>query len=274
VDAPPRPPAPDAAPVPIDEMGALRALYGAIKSRIFSGLLLALPFAITIWIIYQLYSTLQGIILDPIAHLISTYVGGRVRDELPFWWDRVVAPLIAIAAVLVALYFLGYFVRTRMALMVDWVMVRLPGVTIIYKAVRNMLQTLESQRRGPQFKRVVLVEFPHPGMKALAFVTKTLHDADTGRTILCVCILTGVVPPTGFTLFVPEESVVEVDWTVNEVLQVILSGGLTSPGVLRYSTGGPTKLIVPGRVEPAEEVDAVPAVADVSPLAPGETGRG
>src|SRR5215210_7909216 len=105
----------------IDEIGALRALYGAIKSRIFSGLLLALPFAITIWIIYWLYATLQGIVLDPIAHLINTHaIGGQAREGLPFWWDRIVAPLIAISLVLVALYFLGYFVRTRVAHLFDW----------------------------------------------------------------------------------------------------------------------------------------------------------
>lgn len=233
-------------PRSLDELGALRALFGAIKSRIFSGLLLALPFAITIWIIYWLYSTLQGIVLDPIAHLINIYVIRDGGDGLPFWWVRIVAPLIAIVLVLVSLYFLGYFVRSRVAQMVDWVMLRVPGVTVIYKAVRNMFQSLEGSGRGSQFKRVVLVEFPHPGMRALAFVTKSLRDGDTGRTILCVCILTGVVPPAGFTLFVPEEEVVEVDWTVNEVLQVILSGGLTSPGIIRYHTGGPTKLIVPG----------------------------
>ena len=51
-----------------------------------------------------------------------------------------------------------------------------------------------------------------------------------------MCVLTGVVPPTGFTLFVPEESVTDVDWTVNETIQVILSGGLTSPETIRYFT--------------------------------------
>jgi uncharacterized membrane protein len=184
VDAPKTPPATAAEARSLDELGALRALFGAIKSRIFSGLLLALPFAITIWIIYWLYSTLQSLVLDPIAYLINTYaVGGLVHDQQPFWWwwDRVIAPLVAIALVLASLYFLGYFVRSRVALMVDWVMLRLPGVTVIYKAVRNMFQTLESQRKGSQFKRAVLVQFPHPGMRALAFVTKTLRDGEGGR---------------------------------------------------------------------------------------------
>lgn len=238
---------------------APRALVGAIRSRIFSGLLLALPIAITFWIIYQLFATLQGVLLDPLALLVNRFVfRSQTIDGLPFWWVRVVSPLIAIAAVLVFLYFLGYLVRSRVAQVVDWMMLHVPIVTVVYKAVRNVVGSLANQRQSSRPQRVVLVPFPHAGSKALAYVTKTLRDADTQRTVLCVCVLTGVVPPAGFTLFVPEEEVVDVDWTVNEMLQAILSGGITAPGIIRYHAGGPTKLIVPGRAAGEESAPAGP----------------
>ena len=238
---------------------APRALVGAIRSRIFSGLLLALPIAVTFWIIYQLFATLQGVVLDPLALLVNRFAfRGHPTDGLPFWWVRIVAPLIAIAAVLVFLYFLGYLVRSRVAQVVDWVMLHVPIVTVVYKAVRNVIGSLASQHQSSRPQRVVLVPFPHPGSKALAYVTRTLRDADTQRTVLCVCVLTGVVPPAGFTLFVPEEEVVDVDWTVNEMLQAILSGGITAPGIIRYHAGGPTKLIVPGRAAGEESAPAGP----------------
>ena len=84
---------------------------------------------------------------------------------------------------------------------------------------------------------MVLVEFPHPGSKALGFVTKTLRDASTEKTILCVCVLTGVIPPAGFTLYVPEEDVTDVDWSVNQALQAIISGGINTPSVIHYTEG-------------------------------------
>ncbi|MCA1684504.1 MAG: DUF502 domain-containing protein, partial [Planctomycetia bacterium] len=108
----------------------------------------------------------------------------------------------------------------------------------IFKAVNNVFQSLGKQLQGDKsFKRVVLVTFPHPGMRSLAFVTNSLLDAATGKTILCVCVLTGVMPPAGFTLFVPEEDVTDIDWSVNQTIQVILSGGLTSPATILYSQG-------------------------------------
>jgi uncharacterized membrane protein len=50
-------------------------------------------------------------------------------------------------------------------------------------------------------------------------------------------VLTGVMPPTGFTFFVPEESVINIAWNVNETIQAIVSGGLTAPATIHYFQG-------------------------------------
>lgn len=220
------------------------SVFKSIRARMISGLLLALPIAITIWIVYWLYSTLQGIVLNPLAHLVNAAaVGDRARPDLPSWWERLVAPLVAIGMVMIFLYFLGYLVHTRLARALDWFMLRLPLVTYVYKAVRNVFHSLADQGQGQRFKRVVLVQFPHPGSRALAFVTHSLRDTETDRTILCVCVLTGVMPPAGFTLFVPEEDVIDLDWSVNQTLQTIVSGGITAPGAVRFARGrGPASL--------------------------------
>jgi uncharacterized membrane protein len=73
-------------------------------------------------------------------------------------------------------------------------------------------------------------------------VTNSLRDATTGRTILAVCVLTGLMPPAGFTLFVPEDSVTNIAWSVNETLQSILSGGITAPSTIHYFEGLPTPM--------------------------------
>src|SRR5262249_41456944 len=141
-----------------------------------------------------------------------------------------ISPVLAIISALAVLYFLGLFVRSRLQSAIDWVMFRLPVITTIYKALRNVFQSLDTQLRGnSSVQRVVLVEFPHPGTRALAFVTNSLRDASTGQTILSVYVMTGLIPPAGFTLFVPEDRVVDTGWSANQALQAILSGGMTTP---------------------------------------------
>lgn len=227
-------PGPEAAESAPRSSGLVDPLARAIRTRIVSGLVLALPIALTFWILYWLYATFQGIILEPMTNLYR-----RLFEHEPsLWWVRFGAPLVAIVLILAFLYLLGLLVHSSVHRAVDATLRRLPVVTTLYNALSNVVQSLGDQVQNGRFQRVVLVEFPHPGMRSLAFVTNTLRDARSGRTILCVCVLTGVVPPAGFTLFVPEESVTDLDWTVNQALQAIVSGGITAPAGIGYF-GGP-----------------------------------
>jgi uncharacterized membrane protein len=44
------------------------------------------------------------------------------------------------------------------------------------------------------------------------------------------------VPTSGFFLLVPEEEVTELNWTTEQTLQAIMSGGLTCPREVSYFT--------------------------------------
>jgi uncharacterized membrane protein len=207
----------------------------AVRTRIMSGLVLALPIVLTFWIVYWLYTTLTQALLDPLAQAIGTLFHSPWAQTL--WFKRVVNPMIAVVLVLSFLYFLGWVARSWVSRAIDYVLLHVPVVTTIYKALSNVFQSLGNQFQNQRNQRVVLVAFPHPGSRALAFVTNALLDATTGKTILSVCVLTGVFPPAGFTLFVPEESVTDVDWSVNQCLQAILSGGITSPATIHFFEG-------------------------------------
>jgi len=179
------------------------------------------------------------VLLKPASQVVLYLLRFRQGFDADGVWAHYISPVIAIFLVVGLLYILGLFARSGLRRALDWVLLHLPVVTTIYKALSNVFESLDAQRQGNSFQRVVLVEFPHPGSKALGFVSKTLADASTGRTILCVCVLTGVVPPTGFTLYVPEDQVTDVAWSVNQALQAILSGGITTPGVIHYERGLP-----------------------------------
>lgn len=225
-----------ARPPVMTEVGVVQALWQVARSRILSGLLAALPFALTVFIINWLYVTLTTLVLTPATGFVRRMLGYRGLDNTI--WDVYLAPVLAVLLVLGLLYLLGVFVQLRLMRAVDWVMLRVPLVNTIFRAVNNVFQSLGQQLQGEKGpKRVVLVEFPHPGMKSLAIVTNTLRDTASGRTVLCVCVLTGVMPPAGFTLFVPEEKVIDLDWTMNQTIQAIVSGGITSPTSVRYSQG-------------------------------------
>ncbi len=206
------------------------SLITAIRNRIIEGLLLVLPFAITYWVIAWLYGIFRGLILNVvIARVVEAVPGGA-----PDWFGTFVAPAIAIFVVLFGLYVLGMFLHSRLHRILDWVVLHVPGVTIIYASVRKIITTLQSQRQGQKFQRVVLVPFPHPGMKVPAFVTSSCVDVATGRTILCVYVPTTPVPTSGYMLMLPEEDATEVSWSLDDTLQAIMSGGISVPEKVEY----------------------------------------
>ena len=224
-----------------------RTLVGSLRNQLISGLVFSLPIVITFWIIYWIFLTLERFLLNPAAALVHRIIAWMrnypffAELELPGWWYNIASPVLAIVLMLTLLYMMGLFLRSWVYRTLDWFLLHVPIVATIYKAVRNVVNSLGSQfRGGADFKRVVLVPFPHPGMRSLALVTNSLRDVTTGKTILTVYVLTGVMPPTGFTLFVPEESVTSIAWTVNETLQAILSGGITAPPTIHFSEGVPT----------------------------------
>lgn len=215
-------------------MGAVRALFVAIRNRIVSGLLLVLPAILTFVVLGYLYRTITTWVLNPVASRIAGLASSRLSVDLPEWWVNYFAPVLAVILILAILYVLGYLVRSRIFQVFDWVLLRVPVVTTVYKAARGLVTSLQGEGGAARFQRVVLVPFPCPSSKALAFVTRALTDKATGRRVLCVCVLTGVVPPAGFTLFIPEDDVIDIDWTVDQTLQAIVTGGLNAPTEIMY----------------------------------------
>ena len=229
---------PDRPPEPEKPRGHF-PMFTAIRRRIVSGLIFALPIAITIWVVYWLFSTLQNVLLDPGARLVRRATTRAGLDSLPWWWEQYVSPLIALALVLVFLYFLGHFGRTRLSKALDWLLLRLPIVSVIFKAVRNVFSSLGETRAGGKFKRVVSVPFPSANVRSPAFVTRTLIDYATGRTILCVYVPYCPIPTTGLILLVPEEEVRDLDWDVNVAMQAIISFGITTPERIAFDVPDP-----------------------------------
>jgi uncharacterized membrane protein len=173
-------------------------------------------------------------VIDPLALVVLWKVQGRSDTELPYWFENYAAPVIAILIALVLLYCFGFLVRSRLRRGIDWVLLRVPVISVVYNGVRNVFHVLEQQRGQKSPRRVVLVDFPHPGMKAAAFVTATCRDIKTGKVVLCVYVPTSPMPTGGYLLLVPEEEVTELNWSLEETLQTIISGGLTASSEVSY----------------------------------------
>ncbi|MDG1873947.1 MAG: DUF502 domain-containing protein [Mariniblastus sp.] len=206
--------------------------FRLVRNRVIQGLFVVLPLFITYVVIRWLYDTAQAAVLRPVSYTLRKI--WKLEDDGSWLVDGLLG-LAALGLVIGVLFIAGMFFRSRLHRMIDWVLLNVPFVNNIYSAVSNVFNAISSSTdANEKYKRVVLVEFPHPGMKAPAFVTGECIETNTGKTILSVYVPTTPVPTSGYMLLVEQENVVELNWDLEETLQAIVSGGISVPDKVTY----------------------------------------
>ena len=215
-------------------------MFAKIRRNIVAGILTFIPILVTVWVI----SFLVGVLVWLGSPIVRVFVSPSLAEGFPLWFQGT----IAVAIVLAALYVLGEIAAAvagrRLLAAFDYLMARIPIVQSIYGAARQLVASFENKPGSSQ--RVVLIEFPSPDMKTVGLVTRIFTDADTGEEIAAVYVPTTPNPTSGYMELVPTSRLVMLDWTINEAMTFIMSGGASAPAKLNYSRGVRVPAPTPG----------------------------
>jgi uncharacterized membrane protein len=152
---------------------------------------------------------------------------------LNHWFQDILAALIT----LIALYALGWSVNfvlgRRIIHALESALDRLPLVQTVYGSAKKLITSLQPRSDGLQ--RVVLIEFPTPQMKAVGFVTRLLIDEDSGEELAAVYVPTTPNPTSGYLEIIPRHRLIATDWSIDEAMTFIISGGAVAPEKIHYS---------------------------------------
>jgi uncharacterized membrane protein len=148
-------------------------------------------------------------------------------------WYYVLPAFLAIFTLF--LYFLGKLLAGRLGQFVwensERVIRRVPLVRNVYSSVKQVTEFFLNQHEL-EFTRVVAIEYPRKDCWAVAFVTgESLMDvADAaGEPALSVLVPTSPMPITGFTCIVLKREVVDLNITIDQALEYIISCGVVVP---------------------------------------------
>ncbi len=140
-----------------------------------------------------------------------------------------------IAVFILLVYLLGKFMAAGIGGFIiyrfDLIIQRLPLVRSVYKAAKQVSDFFFSERQI-QFTRVIAIEYPRPGMWSLAFVTSDgLGDirAAANEPVLGVFIPSSPMPLSGYALVVLKRDAIDLDITIEEAIQYLVSCGLVMP---------------------------------------------
>jgi len=224
-----------------------RSFRLGIKRCLLSGVLVLVPFTVTLVVMVWLFRRIAVLLSPLVARMLSAAMGLPVASEVPSIYIKVMVFCAAILLLALVLYLVGMIstrvVGKRLIGLVEAIIRRVPVVSTLYGASKQVVEAFDTSER-PAYRSVVLVEFPKPGFKSLGFLTGFVALGD-GRRWAKVFVPTAPNPTTGFFELVPVDQAEEVDMTVEEAFKMILSVGLVSPQRINTSAVIPDPRAMP-----------------------------
>lgn len=232
----------------------------SITRHIITGVLTVIPLFVTVWIVWFVVDFLIWL-----GRPGTFALSGMLRPTSPetadllleTWFQSALALFIA----LVFLFILGRIanavVGRRVLRSFDKIVEGVPLARTIYSATQTLIRSLSGDGH-PTGQRVVLIEFPSENMRAVGIVTRLFPASDMQPELAAVYVPTTPNPTSGFVEIVPTSRLVWLDWTKNDAMAFIVSGGAMAPDSVPISWPGLEGIVIPSN-------DQVASVRSQSP---------
>ena len=200
-----------------------------LRQVLLTGAALTIPLLITVMILAFVVNFMLRTIRPAVTFVTARY---GIGADLPSYLMETLAVFTLVALVFVV----GLVAETRsgdeLERVFDTAMARIPGVGSLYTSFNEMTDLLLSNDTQ-SFREVKLVEFPHSESYSIAFVTAnsppTIGDA-TGHDGMMTLFMPLAPNPVmgGYVVHVPQDRVYDIDMTVEEGIQSIVTSGVAT----------------------------------------------
>jgi uncharacterized membrane protein len=224
-----------------------------------TGIGLTIPLIVTLIVVGFVVDFVANAV-QPLVDVVQATVG--VGSDMPNALVQLVAVLAIGAAILLVGVVAEFRSGSRIDEFFDDAMASIPGLGSVYTSFNQMSEMLLSND-AHSFQEVYLVEYPTDGSYTLAFLTAdtpTFVTDATGHDRMMTLFMPMAPNPVmgGYVIHVAAENVYDVDMTVEEGLQSIVTSGVAM-GDSTDHTLSPAQLSALGQEGPVqEEVGADP----------------
>lgn len=203
-----------------------RGLIARLRSSFLTGLVVLMPIALTLWVIWTVTGWIDSWVLPfvPQRFQPQQYIGVDLRG--------IGVVIFLIFTVIVGWMAKGIIGRS----LIRWgerVVDRTPVVRSIYNGLKQIAETVFAQSET-NFDKACLVEYPRKGVWMVGFISSTAkgevaEKLPLSETYCSVFVPTTPNPTSGFLLFVPKSELIDLDLTIEDAAKLVISAGLVYP---------------------------------------------
>lgn len=195
--------------------------WTALKRYFVSGILVVVPIYLTWIVISFVFESIDDLLRPFIHDFLGYYTIGM-------------GVLITVLVILLAGVLTRNIVGAKLHNLLDRLLAKLPLIRPIYSAAKQLLEAITLPSMG-SFQEVVLVEYPRKGIFAIGFVSRKLQIIEDGKpqNYVAVFVASTPTPISGMAILFPDNETRTLDFSVEEAVKFLVSGGVVSPDTLR-----------------------------------------
>jgi uncharacterized membrane protein len=196
-------------------------MMAVVKRHFVSGMLVVVPLILTYLVLKFMFELVDGVLQPLIIKIFGFYIPG-------------LGLVTTILAIILAGVLTRNFVGARLYRAGDRILERMPIIRPIYSAAKQLLEAVAQPSRN-SFKAVVLIEYPRPGVWAMAFLSNRMEVEVNGgnRHLVSVFVPSTPTPISGMVVMLPEDDAVVLDMSVEDGVKFLVSGGVASPSLIK-----------------------------------------
>ncbi len=216
----------------------------AFRNNFLAGLVVVVPIAITLWLIWTFVGWIDSWVMPFVPgyyhpDAIIERLFGQSPWFLALFGENIHVNVRGVGVVLFLIFtsIVGFIAKGVIGRsLLAWgerLVDRMPVVRSLYSGVKQIAETVFAQQES-KFDKACLIEYPRKGLWAIAFISTSAKGEIDKRIpideeLVSVFLPTTPNPTSGFLLFVPRHSVIELDMSIEDSAKLVISAGLVYP---------------------------------------------
>ncbi len=202
------------------EKSAKNKFFHKIRSYFTTGLLVLAPTAVTVWALVWIFKTFDGILGRFYVPLFE-YLGFDVT-----YYPGLGAVTLAVIVTLFG-YFVRFYAGRKLFELWEKLINRLPILNKVYVATRQLSDVFTNPAKM-NLGKVIMVEYPRKGVYSVGYICNEnteYFSGVTGKKLIGVYLPTTPNPTSGMLIYVPQEDIISLDVSSEEIMKLIISAG-------------------------------------------------
>jgi uncharacterized membrane protein len=194
-------------------------IWNRLSNYFLRGLITLLPLLVTIWLLFFMFSFLDGIL----GNIIALFIGHPLPG-LGF--------IITIGIIFLTGYFATHVFGAKIFQLGEQILFHVPIVKSIYTSAKQINDVLFIHKGSEEYRRACVVEYPRKGIYTVGFVTSDATEEIEKKVkgkLINIFIPNTPTPATGFLIMVPAQEVILLDMRTEAAFKYIVSGGVLQP---------------------------------------------